>query len=92
MKTRNNTYFGNSKSRVFLEIWAAENRARVPTQSDLNENHTSLIAHWVRQMDGSETDFDIRMPDDSIVRIIGSKQTMEARSKDDRLILVIQKN
>lgn len=66
-----NPYFGFAQSTVFLRIWNDDLRGWVPTQSDLKSG-------WQDCMTGSETDFDVAMPDGSTVRVTGSAQKMEA--------------
>ena len=51
---------------------------------------SDLKANWADRITGTELDFDILMPDDSIVRVIGSKQRMEAIGKAGNLISAIE--
>ncbi|KLT72073.1 hypothetical protein PL75_10025 [Neisseria arctica] len=76
-------YFGVAKSVVFLEVFDEDMRAWVPNQTDLKPA-------WDGCMKGSETDFDLTLPDGSFVRVIGSEQKMQAYSSDDKLLLTLR--
>ena len=76
-----NLHFGKAKSFVFLHIWLDDMRGWIPSQDDLRPA-------WEAHMNGTQEDFEVSMPDDSKVRVQGSKQQMEALTKAGEVLAI----